>query len=110
MLGVYTFQHETNRLALIQDVYSRIGYSRSITERCLLKLISLDLIVTSPGVWNRLLYNVTMKGEYVIRAYQIEVSRLMNDTPLSKWNRIKDKEDVRNKFLRKPTTKGSKLY
>jgi hypothetical protein len=54
-------------------------------------------------------WNVTAKGEYLIRAYQIEFNRIINDTPLSRWRRIRE-GDKRVLYLRKRNTKGIKLY
>jgi hypothetical protein len=40
------------------------------------------------------------------------MSRILNDTELSKWNRIKkkDENDIRRKYLRPSLTPGKDLY
>jgi hypothetical protein len=56
------------------------------------------------------LYNVTMSGEYVVRAFFIRLSRLVNDTKLSKARLKREQREKLKAFRRPANVKGVKLY
>lgn len=116
LAALNALQIESNRLIRMSAIQARTGYSAYNTmESNLLALIDLGYIdrtrerktTFGKAAW---LYNVTEKGEYVLRAYAIEFARLLADTPLSKWRRMREFEQRDKERLRSKPTKGKKLY
>jgi|GEM_PF-4077460 len=108
--AIHAWQAESNTMPDKTEITARSGYDQ--VSRLLLELGDMGYLnVANAPRGQRLIYNVTEKGEYLLRAYSIEMSRLMNDTPLSKWQRIKKGiGDMRERYLRRAARKGNKLY
>ena len=54
-------------------------------------------------------YNLSVKGEYVIRGISLSITRHMKGYTLPKWSRVKI-SDVRRKYLRPNAVRDSVLY
>jgi hypothetical protein len=68
------------------------------------------LEVTGHNSDNGELFNLTNAGEYVVRAFNTRLSRLVNDTKLSKARLTREKREKLKAFTRVANVKGTKLY
>jgi predicted transcriptional regulator len=109
LLIMYALQAETNQLPTMQDLCLRSGVSSDTVWRRLQPLLNSGYVNRDES-GTLLAYNVTEKGEYLIRLYMQDLSRMVNDSKLSRWTRLKAGGDKRKGYLRKQARKGTKFY
>jgi len=112
LVTMHCMQLETNQLLTGSVISARLAEIPKVTYRRLRRLEEKGFIQTIRSS-KPYLYNVSTAGEYIARAFEIEMSRLLNSTKLSAWERIKKKNlstDRRIKYLRPATRRGVKLY
>jgi len=103
LIILYCLQMDRNELI------KATTFCKYIYETYLVALKRLHRLKKAGFTENTPFWNVTNRGEYVVRTYMIEMSRILNDTPLSKWRKIKAGSS-QALYLRKHNTKGTKLY
>lgn len=105
----YSVQLVRRSFFCYEDLRERLlsyGYTASLKRLKVLGYVER----TVDGGNIRDLYNVTEKGEYVVRAFSIRLSRLVNDTKLSKSRLTREKKEKMRAFMRPANKKGTKLY
>lgn len=105
LFTLYTIQREQNDLVKPSKLRERHGKSPRWTS----SLLTAEYIERTGEELNYL-YNVTMRGEYVVRAYLIRLSRLVNDTKLSKVRLNREKRNRLNRYFRPANKMGKALY
>lgn len=106
LLAIHAIQQKTNHFVVLDQIRVFIPtYSKESIKHEVVELKALGLI-DSAGIG---LVNVTDKGEYFIRGTEIAITRVVNETKLSRWERLK-KNDGRRIKLRRKTIKGTKQY
>lgn len=93
LITIHVLQMQGNTMPSASEVAGSMGFVEP-TVIAYLKVCSTLGYVEKHGS----LYNVTMKGEYVIRGLQTIISRMMNQGRLTRWKKPDTKE-----FLRKST-------
>jgi hypothetical protein len=104
LIVLYCMQQETNNIIDTRLLSIRLYESQRVTQMRLEQLRNKGYTENARPGWN-----ITEQGEYLVRSYQIEISRILNNTPLSKWRRIKE-GDKHVRYVRKYNKKGSKKY
>jgi hypothetical protein len=104
LLHLHAIQMETNELVKKCQVEER----HIENNRWINLLLEADFVERRGE--KTFLYNVTIKGEYVIRAFMIRLSRLVNDTKLSKVRLTREKKERLKPYFRPANKKGIKLY
>jgi len=106
LLGMYAIQTKTNQFVSFEQVCVICSKYSPVSLKAEVEILKGQGLVEAIGMK---LYNVTTKGEYMIRGIEISIARLINETKLSRWERLK-KDDPRKIRLRKRTSKGVTLY
>jgi hypothetical protein len=100
----YVIQQQTRDLFTCEQISERIGINRrwvaELKERKYIECVG------SPLVY----YNITTSGEYVVRALLIRLSRLVNDSKLSKARLTRERKKKLSAYMRPANRKGVKLY
>lgn len=111
LLIIDAIQAESNSLVSIKQIKERLG-NGMVNAVLLVNAGYLDRVAMraeNTGA-NQYLYNVTIKGEYIVRAFFIRLSRLVNDSKLSKARLTRERKKKLSGYLRPATRKGVKLY
>jgi hypothetical protein len=96
LVHTYILQTESNKFPSIRDVMARMSVvSRKTTGYHMTALVHEDLLeLVPPGG----MYNVTVKGEYFIRGIVTSISRIVNESKVSRWD---GRSNIRSSFTRK---------
>jgi hypothetical protein len=80
LIVLYCMQQETNNIIDTRLLSIRLYESQRVTQMRLEQLRNKGYTENARPGWN-----ITEQGEYLVRSYQIEISRILNNTPLSSY-------------------------
>ncbi len=104
LLAIFAIQTKTNQFVSQEQVKVLCNYYSIATIKYEIEVLKGLGLVEAIGIK---LYNVTLKGEGIIRGIEISISRIVNETKLSRWERLK-KDDPRKIRLRPRVSKDQK--